>query len=78
MSTSQMAAFLAFLRRGRIAAFDQITRIPEYYVTRTERAILHDHAAEIVSRAAGEHSLRLGRTGRRFGGQDAAAAERRG
>ena len=28
--------------------FDEITRIPEYYVTRTERAILRSAAAEIV------------------------------
>jgi dimethylhistidine N-methyltransferase len=39
--------------------FDDITRVPEYYVTRTERAILADRAGEIVSRASGEHSLRL-------------------
>jgi len=34
--------------------FDQITEIPEYYVTRTERAILTKRAAEIVQRAAGD------------------------
>lgn len=28
--------------------FQQITQLPEYYVTRTERAILRDHAAEIA------------------------------
>jgi dimethylhistidine N-methyltransferase len=39
--------------------FDEITHIPEYYVTRTERAILAECAGEIVSRAAGEHALRL-------------------
>jgi L-histidine Nalpha-methyltransferase len=39
--------------------FDQITQIPEYYVTRTERGILADHAAEIVARAAGDHALRI-------------------
>ena len=39
--------------------FDQITHIPEYYLTRTERGILQDRAAEIVSRAAGDHALRL-------------------
>lgn len=39
--------------------FDEITRIPEYYVTRTERAILAERAGEIVSRAAGAHALRL-------------------
>src|SRR6266568_1213322 len=39
--------------------FDQITRIPEYYVTRTERAILTAHAAEIISQAAAGAALRL-------------------
>jgi len=39
--------------------FDQITRTAEYYVTRTERAILEAHAREIVSKAAGDAALRL-------------------
>lgn len=39
--------------------FDEITRVPEYYLTRTERAILSERAAEIISRAAGDHALRL-------------------
>lgn len=39
--------------------FDEITRIPEYYVTRTERGVLADHAVEIVTRAAGENVLRI-------------------
>jgi L-histidine N-alpha-methyltransferase len=39
--------------------FEEITRIPEYYVTRTERAILEARASEIVARAAGENALRL-------------------
>ena len=39
--------------------FDQITQIPEYYLTRTERGILSARAAEIVSKAGGEHALRL-------------------
>jgi L-histidine N-alpha-methyltransferase len=39
--------------------FDQITELPEYYVTRTERAILAARAAEIVERAAGEQALRI-------------------
>lgn len=34
--------------------FEEITRTPEYYPTRTERAILEDHAAEIA-RAAGSN-----------------------
>jgi L-histidine N-alpha-methyltransferase len=37
--------------------FEQITELPEYYLTRTERSILAAHAPEIVTRAAGEHRL---------------------
>ncbi len=33
--------------------FEAITELPEYYVTRTERQILSEHAGEIVSAAAG-------------------------
>lgn len=36
--------------------FEQITELPEYYVTRTERAILAAHAGEIIS-AAGDRPL---------------------
>jgi L-histidine N-alpha-methyltransferase len=32
--------------------FEQITHLPEYYLTRTERAIFTAHADEIISRAA--------------------------
>jgi dimethylhistidine N-methyltransferase len=39
--------------------FDQITELPEYYVTRTERSILTDRAGEIVERAAGRETLRI-------------------
>jgi dimethylhistidine N-methyltransferase len=39
--------------------FDEITRLPEYYLTRTERAILTERASEIVARAAGDRALRL-------------------
>jgi L-histidine Nalpha-methyltransferase len=39
--------------------FDQITELPEYYLTRIERGILSDRAAEIVSRSAGDYALRL-------------------
>ncbi len=34
------------------ALFEQITELPEYYVTRTERAILAAHAGEVVQAAA--------------------------
>jgi len=33
--------------------FEQITELPEYYLTRTEREILSTHAGEIVAKAAG-------------------------
>jgi len=41
--------------------FDQITRLPEYYLTRTERKILSAHAAEIVAQAAGRDGAGPGR-----------------
>lgn len=34
------------------ALFEQITELPEYYLTRTERAIFAAHADEIITRAA--------------------------
>jgi dimethylhistidine N-methyltransferase len=39
--------------------FDQITFLPEYYLTRTERGIFEKYASEMVSAAAGNHRLRL-------------------
>ncbi len=39
--------------------FDQITELPEYYVTRTERSILAEHAQEIIALAAGDQALRI-------------------
>ncbi len=39
--------------------FEEITELPEYYVTRTERGILTRHAAEIVSAAAGGQELSI-------------------
>ena len=39
--------------------FDQITELPEYYVTRTERAILSQHADEIVAHASAGAALRI-------------------
>jgi L-histidine N-alpha-methyltransferase len=40
--------------------FDEITRLPEYYPTRTERAILTAHAAEIAQRTAARTLIELG------------------
>ena len=39
--------------------FDQITELPEYYVTRTERGILAASAEEIIRLAAGPDALRI-------------------
>jgi L-histidine N-alpha-methyltransferase len=40
--------------------FDQITRLPEYYPTRTERSILVDHAADIVRVSGADTLVELG------------------
>jgi dimethylhistidine N-methyltransferase len=39
--------------------FNQITELPEYYLTRTERAILAAHAEEIIALAAEADAVRL-------------------
>jgi dimethylhistidine N-methyltransferase len=39
--------------------FEQITELPEYYLTRTERAILTAHASEMIAQAAQGQRLRL-------------------
>jgi dimethylhistidine N-methyltransferase len=39
--------------------FNQITELPEYYLTRTERSILAVHAGEIIAAAAEGDALRL-------------------
>jgi L-histidine N-alpha-methyltransferase len=40
--------------------FDEITRLPEYYLTRSERAILADRAGEIASAASADTLVELG------------------
>src|SRR5262245_26997495 len=35
------------------ALFEEITRLPEYYLTRTERAILRNHAGAMIEAAGG-------------------------
>src|SRR5947209_1486165 len=37
--------------------FEQITSLPEYYLTRTERAIFEQHGAEMIRVAAGGQAL---------------------
>ncbi|HUX46297.1 MAG TPA: L-histidine N(alpha)-methyltransferase [Terracidiphilus sp.] len=39
--------------------FEEITERPEYYLTRTERGILREHAETMIARAAGGARLRL-------------------
>jgi dimethylhistidine N-methyltransferase len=39
--------------------FEEITRLPEYYLTRIERAIFASDAAEMIELAAGDGQLRL-------------------
>ena len=39
--------------------FEQITELPEYYVTRTEHGILQANAEEMIARAAGQDAIRL-------------------
>lgn len=42
------------------ALFDEITRLDEYYLTRTEHALLQHHGAEIVARTAPRTLVELG------------------
>jgi dimethylhistidine N-methyltransferase len=39
--------------------FDQITQLPEYYLTRIERALFHTHAGQMLAAAAEGQHLRL-------------------
>ncbi len=43
--------------------FDQITELPEYYLTRTERGILAAHADEMIARTADGDRLRIAELG---------------
>jgi L-histidine Nalpha-methyltransferase len=43
--------------------FEEITALPEYYLTRTERAIFGEHGRDIIARAAGEVRLRIAELG---------------
>ncbi len=62
--------------------FEEITELPEYYLTRTERGILIAHAAKMIAAAAGSARLRITELG--AGSADktrlllAAAVERQG
>ena len=45
------------------ALFEQITTLPEYYLTRTERSIFAAHADEIIALAAGKDCLTMAELG---------------
>jgi L-histidine N-alpha-methyltransferase len=47
----QLPAWLFYDAEGS-RLFDQITQLPEYYLTRTERGIFSAHAGDIIDRAA--------------------------
>ncbi len=53
-----LSPWLFYDDRGS-ALFERITELPEYYVTRTERGIFAEHAAEIIKEAAGPERLAL-------------------
>ena len=48
-----------FYDREGSQLFDQITRLPEYYLTRIERSIFASGAAEMIALAAGDRRLRV-------------------
>jgi L-histidine Nalpha-methyltransferase len=49
-----------FYDKNGSALFEEITQLPEYYPTRTERAILDRSAAEIVARSGADVLVELG------------------
>jgi L-histidine N-alpha-methyltransferase len=53
-----LSPWLFYDNRGS-ELFEKITELPEYYLTRTERAILADHATEIIREAAGGARLAI-------------------
>jgi dimethylhistidine N-methyltransferase len=58
----QLPAWLFYDCAGSLL-FDEITRLPEYYLTRTERSILSAHAGEMIACAANGARLRMAELG---------------
>ena len=54
----QLPPWLFYDEAGSIL-FEQITELPEYYLTRVERGIFLEDAAEMIALAAGDRRLRL-------------------
>jgi len=57
-SPKQLPPWLFYDEAGSLL-FEQITCLPEYYLTRLEREIFRAHAAEMIATAADGHPLRL-------------------
>jgi len=57
-SPKKLPPWLFYDRNGS-RLFDEITERPEYYLTRTERGILTDHATTMIERAADGRRLRI-------------------
>jgi len=57
-SPKQLPPWLFYDEAGS-ELFEEITRLPEYYLTRTERSLLADHASEMIAAAADGSRLRL-------------------
>jgi len=58
LEQKQLPPWLFYDQAGSLL-FEQITRLPEYYLTRVERRIFEADAVEMVALAAGGHRLRL-------------------
>ena len=54
----QLPPWLFYDEAGSLL-FEQITDLPEYYLTRMERELLAAHASEMIAAAAGGHRVRL-------------------
>jgi L-histidine N-alpha-methyltransferase len=54
----RLSPWLFYDQRGS-QLFEQITQLPEYYLTRTERGIFADHADDIIAAASGGKRLTL-------------------
>jgi len=57
-SPKQLPPWLFYDEAGSLL-FEEITCLPEYYLTRLEREIFHRHAGEMIAAAANGHRLRL-------------------
>ena len=59
-SASKRLSPMWFYDERGSALFDEITRLPEYYPTETERAILHAEAARIAAASGADTLVELG------------------